>query len=288
MRTRTSAVVAAGSLALLVAGSWVTTLAYARPERSLLVSAGSGGAPANDAKSPGDAGAGIAITPNGRYVAFSSPSSNLDSNNTARFTQVYVKDMRTGALQDVTVAAAGRLLVGGGLNQCYTASDSGAASPVLSADGVRVAFTSCYLNLVVLAGPGEAALAAQPNQIYVRDRTSRRTILASVNDQGAPANGPVSASAMSADGRFVVFASDATNLVASSCPGDTTEYALCTSPVGPTLDGSRWQVYLRDLKKRRTTLISSGKATHRLTGSHSCRSSVPTVATSASPAMQRT
>ncbi len=108
--------------------------------------------------------------------------------------------------------------------QLASRAQSGAnpSSPVtagaVAGDGSRVAFTSAD------------ALEGQPvggvRQVYVREPASGRTILVSRNRAGQPANAAVDAAgpstrgpAVSADGRFVVFTSHASNLVAGDDDG---------------------------------------------------------------------
>lgn len=83
----------------------------------------------------------------------------------------------------------------------------------ISADGRYVAFGSLATTLV----PGDINSS---NDIFVRDRVTRTTERVSVASDGTQANAdsfPCRASCISADGRYVVFVSFATNLV----PGDT-------------------------------------------------------------------
>ena len=70
-----------------------------------------------------------------------------------------------------------------------------------------MAFESDAQNLVPGATPGI-------RNIYVRDRTTGQTELASTDAAGAPAKAVSGQAAISADGRFVAFASLAPNLVA--------------------------------------------------------------------------
>jgi TolB protein len=102
-------------------------------------------------------------------------------------------------------------------------ADSGAqpTAPALggavSADGRFVAFTS---RAGLTAAGANGAL-----QLYVRDRAQGRTLIASASQNGQLANGDVVDDvvdrpyALSGDGRFIVFASSATNLVASDSNG---------------------------------------------------------------------
>ncbi len=76
----------------------------------------------------------------------------------------------------------------------------------ISTDGHFVAFTSSASNLV----PGDTNGV---RDIFVRDRVNGTTERVSVSSTGAEANGSSSTAAISADGRFVAFVSDASNLV---------------------------------------------------------------------------
>ena len=82
-------------------------------------------------------------------------------------------------------------------------------APVLSADGDFVTFSSTADNLVPDDTNGEA-------DVFVYDLRSRVIERISVDDRGEEGNGPSTLPSISADGRFVAFESEATNLV----PGD--------------------------------------------------------------------
>jgi Tol biopolymer transport system component len=94
-------------------------------------------------------------------------------------------------------------------------------------------FTSYATNLVAGDTNGQ-------RDVFVRDAVSGRTALVSVGAGGVPGNGESREPSISADGRYVAFNSSASNLVA----GDT----------NTSLD-----VFVRDLKTGRTTLISAGR-----------------------------
>jgi Tol biopolymer transport system component len=85
-------------------------------------------------------------------------------------------------------------------------------APAISADGRFVAFESEATNLV----PGDSNSAPD---VFVRDRRTGRTSRVSIGPKGAQSNRPSATPAISADGRFVAFYSDATNLV----PDDTND-----------------------------------------------------------------
>ena len=108
--------------------------------------------------------------------------------------------------------------------------------PAISARGRHVVFQSEAANLV----PGDTN--GQPD-VFRRDRLTGRTVRVSVATGGAQANGDSGFPTISDDGRFVAFASSASNLV----PRDTND-----AP----------DVFVRDLARgttRRVSLSSSGQ-----------------------------
>lgn len=88
----------------------------------------------------------------------------------------------------------------------------GSSDPVLSGDGRFVAFTSAAGNLV--AGDTNGV-----TDVFVRDHQTGVTELISVDSGGGPANGFSDTPDMSPDGRFVVFTSFASDLVAGDTNG---------------------------------------------------------------------
>ncbi len=139
-----------------------------------------------------------AIDGAGRIVAFYSDATNLVPGDTNNARDVFVRDRQAGTTARVSVDSAG------------TQANGQSFAPAVSRDGRMVAFHSDASNLV----PGDANNASD---VFVHDRQSRTTTRVSVATGGAEGNGSSSAPALSADGRFVTFVSDATNLVT----GDT-------------------------------------------------------------------
>jgi Tol biopolymer transport system component len=84
-------------------------------------------------------------------------------------------------------------------------ANANSVTPSISADGRFVAFASLASNLV----PNDTN---QQMDVFVHDRQLERTIRASVGLDGLQADGPSWAPAMSSDGRYVAFVSEATNL----------------------------------------------------------------------------
>lgn len=81
--------------------------------------------------------------------------------------------------------------------------------PSVSADGRFIAFQSSASNLV----PGDTG----SQDVFVHDRQTGTTERVSIGYTGLNSNNTSSSAAISADGRYVAFRSEATNLVA----GDT-------------------------------------------------------------------
>ncbi|MFN8487764.1 MAG: Ig-like domain-containing protein [Caldilineaceae bacterium] len=139
------------------------------------------------------------ISADGRYVAFESSAGNLVSGDTNGWDDIFVHDRQTGETSRVSVATNG------------TQGDYLSAWPSISADGRYVAFLSRASNLV--SGDTNGA-----SDIFVRDRQTGQTSRVSVATNGSQGNDFSDAySSISADGRYVVFASLASNLVS----GDT-------------------------------------------------------------------
>ncbi len=144
---------------------------------------------------------GPSISADGRYVAFHSPASNLVPGDTRRSSwDVFVKDLQTGAIVRANTSASGAEAI----------YDSYGAS--ISADGRYVAFASNAPNLV--SGDTNDAM-----DIFVKDLQTGSVIRASVAADGTQANKWSEPPSFSADGRYVAFASAATNLVSGDTNG---------------------------------------------------------------------
>ncbi|SCG72166.1 WD40-like Beta Propeller Repeat [Micromonospora inositola] len=164
-----------------------------------------------------------AITPDGRYVAFTSTAPNMTTPPTNNYDEIFVRDLATATTSAMSYATNG------------AEANSDSYRPAISADGRYVSYYSYATNLV--AGDTNGRY-----DIFLRDRVTATTTRISVATGGAQANMDSYTSAISADGRYVVFDSGATNLVA----GDTNGYL--------------WDVYLRDRVAGTTTRISVSTA----------------------------
>jgi serine protease AprX len=144
------------------------------------------------------------ISGNGRVVVFSSSTPGLVSGDTNAATDVFAKDLVSGAVTRVSVSSAGAQ---GTVATGRTAHPAGLS---VSADGRYVAFASQLGGLV--AGDVDAIA-----NIFVRDRTDGTTEAVDAGAGGARPNGITNGRPeLSADGRYVAFVSDAGNLVAGS------------------------------------------------------------------------
>ena len=135
------------------------------------------------------------LSASGRYVAFVSGATDLVRGDTNSARDVFVRDLRTSRTSRVSTSSTG------------AEGDGPSAKPSLSADGNIVAFPSSATNL--MSGDRNDL-----QDVFVRDRARGRT--ERVTGLTWEPNGASLASLVSADGRVVVFSSDASNLV----PGD--------------------------------------------------------------------
>jgi len=181
-------------------GAWAAVLAAAlalgAPPASaagtVRVSVGIAGAEPNAASFAG------AISRGGRFVAFTSSASNLVPGDANGVDDIFVHDLLTGAVERVSVRSDG------------AEANGPSEVPDISADGRFVAFWSEASNLV----PGDANGVAD---VFVHDRLTQQTERVSLADDETEANGDSFGLAISGDGRFVAFCSNASNLV----PGDS-------------------------------------------------------------------
>jgi Tol biopolymer transport system component len=146
------------------------------------------------------------ISANGRYVTYYSSATNLAGGQTDKESDIFRYDTRTQ--QTILVS----LPVGG---DGGTGGADGSFEPVISADGNLVAFSSRADDLV--AGDDNGA-----GDVFVRDLDAGTTELVSSPVPAVPggANGSAGDATISADGRYVAFASTASNLAAGDANGE--------------------------------------------------------------------
>lgn len=150
------------------------------------------------------------ISGDGSVVAFESLADNLVVDDANGVADIFVVTQPDGARRRVSVASDG------------TQANAASWGAAVSADGRFVAFASDASNLV----PDDGNEAAD---VFVHDRETGQTVRVSVSSSGIEGNGHSAKSAgistlstrpaLSADGRFVAFDSEATNLVADDANG---------------------------------------------------------------------
>jgi Ca2+-binding RTX toxin-like protein len=140
------------------------------------------------------------ITPDGRFVVFRSFDSNLVPGDTNNWSDIFLKEIATGAISRISTSATGEQ------GNWYS------LNPSISADGRFVVFESNASNLV----PGDTN---NETDIFLKEIATGNISRVNISANGGQSNYQSSCPTISADGRFVVFESFATNLV----PGDTND-----------------------------------------------------------------
>ncbi|MDQ1659821.1 MAG: hypothetical protein QOD41_4904 [Cryptosporangiaceae bacterium] len=166
----------------------------------------------------GAMGTTATISADGRYVAFDSPCGHVPDDTDMR-ADIYVWDRLTGTFSRI------------GASQVATPKP-GSTHPAISADGRFTAFESVHRDVV----PSDTNWVSD---VFLTDRQAGTTARVSVNTAGKQANGWSGGASISGDGKFVVFESDATNLVANDTNG-------------------KRDVFLRDVAGKRTVRLSGG------------------------------
>lgn len=151
----------------------------------------------------GNGGSALAtLSADGRYVVFTSPSTNLDPGDTEDDEDIFVRDRLARTTTLVSVTSAG------------VKADSGGWLPTISADGRFVSFNSEATNLVPNDTNGEIDL-------FLRDLQTNQTTRVSVGTGGVQSNrgSRGDGGTLSPDGRFIAFGSSGSNLVAGDTNG---------------------------------------------------------------------
>jgi Tol biopolymer transport system component len=143
------------------------------------------------------------LSADGRCVAFRSEATNLVPGTSIPGTRAYVRDLSTGAVELISVAA-------------LLPMESWGDPCAISSDGRFVVFLSESPYLV----PGDTNVG---HDVFVRDRLAGTTERVSVSSAGLEASATCipGEGAISGDGRHVVFASDAADLVPGYTNGVT-------------------------------------------------------------------
>ena len=295
---------------------------YVRDSRTGVTTLASIAADGGDAN--GDSNSPV-LSANGRYLVFQSTASNIVANDNNMSTDLFRRDLLTGTTSLVSVNAAGTAPAGGfsvkgsiSSDGRYIAFQSSAADLVIGIDtGGRVeaflrdmqAGTTTLVSLDPYGTQQSDALGGYAPQVsadgrYVvydrggtepwrRDMQTGAFVRAAIGAAGAPPNSNSYNYGVSADGRYVLFMSFATNLDPQAGPppqvfvtdvqaGTTRVVSLMSdgssgftgfypsmssdgryvafqssaSPVGDLQDGNR-KIYVRDLQANTTIKVSN-------------------------------
>ncbi|MEW6741292.1 MAG: right-handed parallel beta-helix repeat-containing protein [Planctomycetota bacterium] len=227
-----------------------------------------------DAESP-------SLSADGRYVAFTCWGRNLVDGDTNSTADIFVHDVVTGSTVRVSISSLGE--------QGMAPS----TSPSISADGRFVTFSSMAPQLV----PGDTNKAVDiflhdrdPDGNGVFDEGNGTTVRVSVDSEGNEANAESERPQISADGRWVVFSSMASNLTdddvnswadvfihdtrlgttrrvsvganagstspSLSADGRYVAFSSSATNLVPNDTNDQWDVFVRDLLTGRTERVS--------------------------------
>lgn len=162
----------------------------------------------------------VSISGDGRYIAFSSEASNLVSGDTNAVIDVFVRDTVNNTTTRVSTDSNGAE----GNNTSHAGS--------ISYNGRYVAFVSYATNLITGDTNGK-------RDVFVKDLQTGNISVSSITSGGTLSNGYNDEPSISADGRHIVFSSDASNLVSG-----------LSSPY-------RKQIYIKDLATGAIKLLSA-------------------------------
>lgn len=166
------------------------------------------------------------VSADGRWVVFASTSRELVADTGAGFENLYLWERRTGKVRLITKSTRPPAVLTSNLS----------SDPSISADGRYVAFLSRVPDLV----PGQGETGTTTVNVFLFDRVTGKTAVVdhAASSATVPGDGAASPSTLpriTADGRFVVYASSAKNLIAgqsASGPGSTSNVFLYERATG--------------------------------------------------------
>ncbi|MGW7081307.1 TolB family protein [Streptomyces sp. NPDC054866] len=176
----------------------------------------------------------VSLSPDGRYVVFTSTADDLVRGDPNDLDDVFLHDRSTGKTQRISPTGAAY----DGLRSHLT------YDPVVSGDGRYVAYASGAEDLV-------AGDANKRDDVFLYDRKKKTTELAQLTNAGGQGEGDAFAPAFAGDagGRYLAFTSNASNLA------DVEDHNSATD------------IFLRDREKGTTELITVPHAYNRKTPS---------------------
>jgi hypothetical protein len=183
----------------------------------------------------GPGGPGVAISADGRFVTFLSFATNLVANdNTAGFPDIFLRDRDVSA--DATFDTPGDVATTRvSLSTGGAEADAMCTTPDISGDGSIVIFASDATNLVANDLNGF-------RDVFLHNVTAATTIRVSIDTAGTEPNSNCINPSISRDGRYVVFQTAATNLLAVDANGSATD------------------IFIRDTQSNTTALVSQSSS----------------------------
>jgi uncharacterized repeat protein (TIGR01451 family) len=181
------------------------------------------------------------VVANGPVVAFASSAPNLVPDDGQSNVDVFVRDLSGPSPTTERVSVSS--------DEAPAGEFDTSRNPAITSDGRFVAFQSNAQNFTAVAQ------TAFFSDIFVRDRQDGTTVLASPSGAGGEASGQSEDPEISADGRFVAFASFASDLIAGA----------------PDPDGELVRdAFVRDLTSESTEMVSVNGAHEHATrdGNH--------------------
>ena len=185
----------------------------------VLASSSVSGAPSNGFSMQGG------FSPDGTHLLFWSRSTNIVPGSTSGSSQLYLKDLTTGAVSLVSADANGAEG-----NSDSTNPNNSSQILLFSPDGTKVVFESAATNLLASGANGH-------QHIFIKDLTTKAVSMVSADANGIQGNGNSMNFTFSPDGTKVAFDSASTNLIPAGTTGN--------------------QVFVKDLATGAVTLVST-------------------------------
>jgi len=157
-------------------------------------------ATSTDSLNPPSLSPAFVTSADGRFITYASEADNLVAGDTNGFRDVFVRDLANNTNFLVSCDPDG--IAGNGVS----------TEPAISGNGRYVAFTSSATNLV-------AGDTNKMTDVFFRDLQTGITLLASLKSNGGPANNNSYSPSISSDGRWLLFRSQARDIVSGSFTG---------------------------------------------------------------------
>lgn len=159
----------------------------------------------------------IGLSSNGKWLAYPSASTNLVTDDTNDLDDLFLQDLETKEIRRV---------------QGRTEPNGPSYEPNLSADGKFLVFTSHASNLV----DGDTNELAD---VFVYNRITGDIAMVSKTHNGGLGDGISSEPALSDDGQYIAFSSEASNMIAEGTRRGIRQVYRVRNPLQPSQEGVR-------------------------------------------------